>query len=297
MKTPSIAGAGSRSVQHRGCRLSYRVSGQGQGPNVIFIHGSGLHGDGWRPQVDELSSGFQCLTFDNRGMGASQPFGTSITVEQMAEDALVLMDAEGWESAHVVGHSLGGLVSLQIALSARARVRSLSLLCTFARGSEATRLTWKMFWLGLRTYVGTRRMRRRAFTEMVLPPALQNDPDTWADRLAPIFGHDLADHPPVVMKQLAAMRSFDATPHLGKLAGVPALVVGARHDLIARPDVVRALVSGLGGCRFVEFEDAAHGVTIQHAARINALLHEHLSLTESGRRGGPGQSRAQGSVA
>lgn len=282
MKTPLIALADSGFVEHRGCRLAYRVSGQGCGPNVVFIQGSGLHGDGWRPQVDELSKHYQCLTFDNRGMGASQPFGTPITVEQMAEDVLVLMDAKGWESAHVVGHSLGGLVALQVALSARVRVRSLSLLCTFARGSEATRLTWRMCWLGLRTYVGTRRMRRRAFTQMVLPPDLQDDRDAWAERLAPIFGHDFADHPPVVMKQLAAMRAFDATSQLGKLAGLPALVVGARHDLIARPEAVQALVSGLQGCRFIEFEDAAHGVTIQHAARINALLREHLSLAESG---------------
>jgi hypothetical protein len=43
----------------------------------------------------------------------------------------------------------------------------------------------------------------------------------WADRLAPIFGHDLADHPAVVMKQLAAMRAYDATPRLHELAGLP----------------------------------------------------------------------------
>jgi pimeloyl-ACP methyl ester carboxylesterase len=258
--------------------LAYRVSGDG--PNVLFIQGSGVHGDGWRPQVDELSKRYRCLTFDNRGMGGSQPFGALITVEQMAEDARVLMDAQGWDSAHVVGHSLGGLVALHLALSARTRVRSLSLLCTFARGRDATRLSWRMFWLGLRTYLGTRRMRRRAFTQMVLPPELLVDRDAWAERLAPLFGHDLADHPPVVLKQLAAMRAYDATPRLHELVGLPALVVGARYDRIARPEVVRSLASGMAGCRLVEFGEAAHGVTIQCADRINALLHEQFSTVE-----------------
>lgn len=262
--------------EHRGCRLSYRV--EGDGPPVLFIQGSGLHGDGWRPQVDELASRFQCLTFDNRGIGKSQPYGTAITVEQMAQDALVLMDAQGWSSAHIVGHSLGGLVALHLALSAPMRCRSLSLLCTFARGREATRLSWGMFWLGLRSYLGTRRMRRRAFTELILPKHLLTGMarDAWAEKLAPIFGHDLADHPPVVMKQLAALRAYDATPQLHNLAGLPTLVVGSRYDRIARPEVVRALAAGLINSRLVEFDDAAHGVTIQCADQINALLAEHF---------------------
>jgi pimeloyl-ACP methyl ester carboxylesterase len=267
-------------IEHRGCRLAYEVVGQG--PPVLFIQGSGVHGSGWRPQIEELSDRYQCLSFDNRGIGASQPAGAAITVEQMAADALVLMDAVGWPSAHVVGHSLGGLVALQLALTAPARVRSLALLCTFARGRDATRLSWDMFWLGLRTYVGTRRMRRRAFVQMVLPADQLADANGWADRLAPIFGHDLADQPSVVMKQLAAMRVYDATPRLSQLKSVPTLVVGARHDRIASPDVVRTLVENMPGCRFVEFDNAAHGVTIQCAHEINVLLDELFTPRPAG---------------
>ncbi len=75
---------------------------------------------------------------------------------------------------------------------------------------------------------------RRAFTQMVLRPDLSGNRDAWAERLAPLFGHNLADHPPVVMKQFAAMRAYDATARLHELAGLPALVVGARYDPIAR---------------------------------------------------------------
>src|SRR4051794_31384796 len=121
-----------QTLDYRGCRLSYAV--RGNGPPVLFIQGTGTHGDGWRPQVDELSTRFRCLTFDNRGMANSQPHAGPLTVEQMAEDARALLDTQGWASAHVVGHSLGGLIALQLALDAPRRVRSLALLCTFARG-------------------------------------------------------------------------------------------------------------------------------------------------------------------
>jgi pimeloyl-ACP methyl ester carboxylesterase len=269
------------SLDRDGCRIAYAV--QGEGPPILWIQGVGVHGEGWRPQVDALASRYTCLSFDNRGMGQSLPVPASVTVEQMAEDAAALMDAEGWESAHVVGHSLGGLVALELALAARRRVRSLALLCTFSGGRHAAPPTARMIWVGMRTRIGTRKMRRRAFLELVMPPGSLDriDTDEMAGRLAGLFGHDLADQPPIVDKQLAAMRAYDATPRLGELAGVPTLVVNACHDPIAPPSAGRVLSSGIPGARYVELPDASHGVPIQNPDQINRLLLDHLAAAVS----------------
>ena len=117
----------------QGCHFTFKV--QGVGEPVVFIQGVGLHGDGWRPQTDALRRLFYCLSFDNRGMAFSQPSSVPITVPQMAADTLAIMDAARIRSAHVVGHSLGGCVAQQIALSQPDRVKSLALLCTSARGA------------------------------------------------------------------------------------------------------------------------------------------------------------------
>lgn len=267
------------TVEKDGCRLT--GSRRGTGTPVLFIQGTGVHGDGWRPQVDALAVHHECLTFDNRGMGRSQPITGPLTVAQMADDALAVMDAAGWKSAHVVGHSLGGLIALQLALTARHRVRSLALLCTFANGRDATKLTPWMLWVGLRTQIGPRRSRRHAFLQMVLPPAelATVDRDAMAEKLAPHFGHDLADQPPVVMKQLRAMKSCDLSSRLGELAGLPTLVVSAEHDRIAPPSSGRAIAAGIPGARYVELPGAAHGIPLTGAARINALLADHLAQT------------------
>ena len=190
-------------------QLAYELSGHGE--PVLLIQGVGVVGECWRPQVDALKSDFQTLHFDNRGIGRSLPCSGPITIETMAADARALMDMAGWKSAHVVGHSMGGVIAQQLALDAPTRVRSLSLLCTFARGKDAARLTPWVLWISLRTRLGTRRMRRRAFLEMLWPRAdlAACDQDALATRVAALVGRDLAEQPPILMKQLSALGRHD----------------------------------------------------------------------------------------
>jgi pimeloyl-ACP methyl ester carboxylesterase len=268
-------------VEHAGGRLAYRVRGDGQ--PVLFIQGVSTIGDAWMPQIDALSGTYACASFDNRGIGRSVPVGAHVTVPQMAEDALAVMDALGWTSAHIVGHSLGGPVAMELAFRAPERVRSLALLCTFANGLDATRLTAYMFWWGLRTRLGTRRQRRHAFLRLVVPPAVlaAGNAEELAEQLGRVFGRDLADTPPIVGAQTAAMRAYDATAKLTQLAKIPTLVVSAKHDPIARPELGHALAHGIPGARYVEIEDGSHAVVVHQAERVNQLLREHLAAAET----------------
>ena len=268
------------SLGREGCELVFRCVGRG--PPVLFIQGVGLHGDGWLPQVQGLSDRYTCLTFDNRGMGRSQPLGPKkLSIPLMVEDALALIDRAGWSGCHVVGHSMGGHIATALALAAPERVRSLALMCTSARGSDMPPVTASFLWTSLRTRLGTRRMRRHAFLEMVMPRALREteDLDVWAERMAALFGHDLADTPPVAMRQIGAYRAHDATDRLTELEAIPTLVVSATEDPLSPPALGRALADGIRGARHHVFDGASHGVTITHAAEVNRLLDEHLAAT------------------
>lgn len=267
-----------RRIDYGGCPLAYKVRGQGQ--PVVFIQGVGIHGDGWIPQTDALSCDFQCLTFDNRGMGRSQPPGGPITVEQMAWDTIAVMEAAGIKSAHLVGHSLGGVIAQQIALTERFRVRSLSLLCTSGRGADATRFSPALIGLGMLSRIGLRPTRRLAFLKIVMPSEYLKTQNTGqlAHRLAPIIGHDLADSPSVSLSQLMALRRFNATAQLRKLAGIPVLVLSARHDIIFPPRCGRALAEAIPGSRYIEIANAAHGVSIQCADQVNDALRQQFEL-------------------
>lgn len=257
--------------------LSYEVIGQGV--PLVFIQGIGVAGSGWRPQIDALQDTFTCLSFDNRGLRNSTPCKGAVTVEAMAEDTLALMDHLGWDGAHVVGHSMGGPTAVQLALNHPTRVRSLSLMCTFARGSDGAKLTAWVLWMTLRTRIGTRAMRRRAFLEMLYPPAYlaTQDQDALAAKIAPVIGRDLAVQPPILMKQLQALSRHDVYGRLGELANIPTWVISGAHDKIARPDSGRGLAEAIPGAIFEVVEDASHGLPIHLVDRVNTKLRDFLT--------------------
>ncbi len=274
-------------VQVDGARIHYQVHGSA-GPKVVLIQGVGVDRRGWGPQVDTLQDRFRMLVLDNRGIGDSGYGGGDVTIEQMATDVLAVMDAQRWSDAHLVGHSMGGVIAQQVAIYAPDRVLSLSLLCTFCRGRDAARITPWIVWIGLRTRVGTRAMRRRAFLELIVAPGVlaEANVDELAAELALVFGRDLADQPSIAMKQVRALSRHDISEELHRLSTIPTVIVSAEHDAIALPEYGRQLQGAIPGSQFLLFDGAAHACTVDRAEEINAVLAQHWSSDTDDRDAG-----------
>jgi pimeloyl-ACP methyl ester carboxylesterase len=101
----------------------------GQGEPVVLVHGAVI-ADAFAPLVSEplLADRFQLISYHRRGYARSTRSDRPLSMSEQAADCLALMDALGIDRAHVVGHSLGGLIALQLALDAPKRVHSLVLL-------------------------------------------------------------------------------------------------------------------------------------------------------------------------
>lgn len=271
-------------VERGDARIAYQKSGSG--PTVLLVQGVGLGGSAWAPQVEHLASRFTAVSVDNRGIGSSTYAGGPVTVEEMARDALAVMDAEGVERCHVVGHSLGGVIAQELALLGPARVASLSLICTFVRGRDAIHLDGPSLWTGMRTRIGTRGGRRRAFLEMIVPTDGRSEAELGEiqARLSALFERDLADQPPIAMRQLKALTRYDARDRLISLRGIPTLVMSAELDAIARPESGRALAAAIPGARYLELPGVGHAVPAYRPEVVNQPLLEHLVAAESERR-------------
>ena len=97
----------------------------GVGDPLLLIMGLGADSKMWMLQTPTFSERLRCITFDNRGVGESSIPEGPYSTEQMAGDALAVLDALDVERAHVLGISLGGAIAQQVALKAPERVRSL----------------------------------------------------------------------------------------------------------------------------------------------------------------------------
>jgi pimeloyl-ACP methyl ester carboxylesterase len=269
------------TIATKNARVQYWKTGTG--PAVVLVQGAGVIGEGWRPQIDALKDRYTVIWIDNRGIGQSVLTSGPLTVEDMAADVLAVVDAEGMDRFHLAGHSMGGLIAQQVALTRPASVLSLGLLCTFLVGRQGASMSLPLLVTALRSRIGTRRMRRHAFVEIVMPPDYLATVDRAAlcDGLQGLFGHDLADQPPIVMQQVRAMARFDASPRLRGLAAIPTLVLSARHDRIARPEYGRALAGAIPGAAYVEIAAAGHAATIQCAGEVNTILARHLDAVSA----------------
>ena len=116
-----------------GTRIHYRVTGRPGAPPILFIQGLGADKSGWGLQRMATAPWYRSIALDNRGAGRSdKPHGT-YSLEQMAEDAIAVLDHAGIETAHVVGASMGGAISQFVAVQYPERVRSVTLACTAGR--------------------------------------------------------------------------------------------------------------------------------------------------------------------
>ncbi len=108
--------------------LHYEVTGSG--PALILIAGMMSDSASWAPLIPQLSDHFTLICPDNRTTGRTTPWDAPASPEIWAEDALALMAHLGHDSAHVLGHSLGGYIAWAMAALAPERVTSCTMMAS-----------------------------------------------------------------------------------------------------------------------------------------------------------------------
>lgn len=277
--------------------LHYDLHGDIASPHkVLFIMGLLTDGAAWEHQVNYFkANGYQCVTYDNRGVAASGTPGFAqlhtYTTRNMAHDAHLLVDHLGWESFHVVGVSMGGMIALEFALAVPAsRILSLSLMVTHAGG-----------WSGLAPLSGVKSMVKNIFARsdvarldtlmrMMYSEATINNPnlgpklrahhvERMATRVPPkmaaVFGHTLAVYRHYV--SYARLLRIRYSPF-------PTLVVVGEEDQLVRIGNSHMLANVLGARLFV-VEDGAHGLLAAYAGTVNKELLGHFEAAQQQRDG------------
>jgi 3-oxoadipate enol-lactonase len=255
-----------------GIRVHYEVLGRASSPAVLMIQGLGADKHGWDMQRFLLAAFYRVIAIDNRGAGRSdKPFG-HYSLEQMADDAVAVLDDIGVDAAHVVGASMGGAIAQIVALKHPDRVRSLTLVCTACR-NHPWRRELLAAWATKATEQGMATMTRDAARWVIGPRSFR--------RLLPAFGWlgPLALGRPshAFVAQVRAILATDESlaDRLGDIA-VPALVVVGNQDILTPRGDSEELADRLPNAELVVISGAAHGLMVEHATTFNRVLLDFL---------------------
>ncbi|MEA3184442.1 MAG: 3-oxoadipate enol-lactonase [Ilumatobacteraceae bacterium] len=255
-----------------GTRLHYEAFGRRGTPAVLMIQGLGTDKHGWDMQRFTLARHYRVIAFDNRGAGRSdKPFGT-YSLEQMADDAVAVLDHAHVAAAHVVGASMGGAISQVMAVQHPTRVLSLTLACTACRNPPWRRELLES-WMTTALERGMGTMAGQAARWVIGPRSFR--------RLLPTFGwlgplamgrpaHAFAGQ---VRGILAA--SDDLANELGNI-NVPTLVMVGNQDILTPRGDSEEIAERIPGAELVVISGAAHGFMIEHASTFNKILEDFL---------------------
>jgi pimeloyl-ACP methyl ester carboxylesterase len=228
----------------------------GRGPAVLLILGQGMSLEtGWRT-VEQLSSRFRVLAFDNRDVGQTDHSVFPYLVSQMAEDAVAVLDAAGEARAHVYGVSLGGMVAQELALSHRDRVGALVLGATTPGGPGAIPQDPRV--LTFFTRVGAMGPEEAAWAAVPYSYGARTRRE-HPDRIAEDIARRLRYPPDVLayLHQIGAAAFHSTQVRLGEIAA-PTLVVHGGQDKLQSPRNAHVLARAIPNAELLLWPDAGH---------------------------------------
>lgn len=242
-----------------GVRLHYREAGAGA--PVLITHGYSATSHMWRDTLTSLAgAGWHGIAWDIRGHGGSDSpadVGAYSRDASLSDMTALLDHAGGGERAVLMGHSLGGYLSLSFTATWPERVRALILVGTGPgyRNPEA-RAGWNEQAEGRARYFEQRGL------EGLESPSAHGGEHRSVDGLARAARGILAQHDSLVM---------DALPDIA----VPVLVIVGENDTPFR-GASDYMVKRIPGARQVVIEDAGHMPNLDRPAAFDAALQEFL---------------------
>jgi pimeloyl-ACP methyl ester carboxylesterase len=255
----------------------------GEGPAILFVHGLGASWQSWLEQLPEFAASHRVVAMDLPGFGYSESPSEDISIEYYARWTAQFMDVLGIESAAVVGNSMGGFVSAELAIKVPARVQRLVFvsaaifwqnrrraqpLVQLARMSDAV---VARALVRATDDIATRRRLRYA----ALATAGFRYPQYVSDELA----HEMvrsARRTDGFLPALQALAGYDLEEELPKISCPTLIVWGANDQLVSVKDAER-LEDLIPASRREVFERTGHVAMLERPERFNRLLEEFLA--------------------
>lgn len=267
-----------------GVSLYYERHGSGE--PLLLITGLGGRGDAWSRQIPAFAAHFDVLTVDPRGCGRSSVPATPYDTEDMAADAVAVLDHAGVASAHVLGIGLGGMAAQQLALRWSGRVNTLVLFSTFARADAHARRLLET-WRDLLPLVGWETLGRSISLWTLTPKMFEERPEEIR-RLDDGFRHG---QPSVdaYAAQVQALLGHDTEADLARITA-PTLVALGAEDIETPIRFAHVLTDGIPNAELEILPGTGHRPHVETPDLFNntvlAFLNRHSTLKDAADKDG-----------
>jgi pimeloyl-ACP methyl ester carboxylesterase len=256
----------------------------GEGPAVVFVHGLGGSWQNWLEQLPVFARDHRVLAFDLPGFGSSPMPPGRISMDGYVQTVLGLLDACGIERAAVVGNSMGGLISAELAAAAPERVTQLALISPAGvpirrreRQLPALRLLYPLVaYAGGLIGTNADAIARRPRLRNLLLRTVAHSPAAIAPQLAAEQLRGMGK--PGLWPALVDLIGHSVSDRLGAIS-CPTLIVWGEHDHVLPAHHAEIFAAAIPGARKVLYPDTAHVAMFERPHEVNALLAE-LFATE-----------------
>jgi len=240
--------------------LYYEVHGEGE--PFLLIAGLGSDSASWAGVVKDFSAGFETIVFDNRGCGRSYIGSKKSTISLMAEDVVNLLDYLKIEKAHILGHSMGGYIALELAINYPTRVDKLILASTASVSSKRNNILFEKMYSQL-VKEGPSEEWFKRWTFWLFSPETLNNSQFIEKFIKNSVKYPYLQTAEGFKSQIDAIKLFDVRDKLGVIKA-KTLILEGKDDALITPEESGILAKNIPGNTFRVLDGVAHSIHIEN---------------------------------
>lgn len=259
-------------ARSQGADIYYELRGT-CGPPLVLLRGFASSIHTWNGVDFDLGKDHRTIVLDNRGVGRSAAPTGRYRVHQLARDVVAVMIDAGFNGAHVLGTSLGGMIAQELAIHYPDRVRSLVLAAT-APGSKggAPITTTGIITLAAATVLPGR-LRAQLTARVTLSPASRSRPEFSSAPVEPSRRRGGSING--LVGQAYAIFQHNAAERLGRVTA-PTLIIHGDSDALIDPRHAKCLAELIPHSCLESWVGVGHDLATEDPSRLAESVRQHI---------------------